>query len=221
MPKDATNSPVANFDRLARAYRWMEYLSFGPMLERCRFRHLDACRDARRALVLGDGDGRFTARLLAENQELQADVVDASTAMLSQLRNRVANNGTRLRTFHADIRCFAPADSEYDMVATHFFLDCLTQQETASLIERIVPNLTPNAIWLVSEFAIPKRGWRRPAARLLIQWLYFAFSKLTGLHVRRIPDYSTALAHNGLQRLQQVHFLGGLLVAELWGRKHL
>src|SRR6185437_1080687 len=63
--------PVRNdtpkFDRLARVYRWMEWLSFGPYLSRCRRAFLPQLRDARRALVLGDGDGRFTAALLRRN----------------------------------------------------------------------------------------------------------------------------------------------------------
>ena len=43
------------------------------MLERCRFRFLSQCSQARHVLVLGDGDGRFTAHLLAANPTLQVD----------------------------------------------------------------------------------------------------------------------------------------------------
>jgi len=46
---------VCCFDRIARLYRPLEYLSFGPMLERCRFHHLAAIRNCRRALVIGAG----------------------------------------------------------------------------------------------------------------------------------------------------------------------
>ncbi len=66
----------SNFDRIARPYRWLEYLSFGPMLERCRFYRIPQLTAARRALVLGDGDGRFLARLLTCNPEVQVDAVD-------------------------------------------------------------------------------------------------------------------------------------------------
>ena len=62
-----------DFNRIARPYRWLEYLSFGPLLERCRFHRLPQMVDAKRALVLGDGDGRFLARLLRKNPQIQAD----------------------------------------------------------------------------------------------------------------------------------------------------
>ena len=67
---------AADFNRIAPAYRWLEYLSFGPMLERCRFYRLALLADRRRALVIGDGDGRFLARLMRQNAQLEAEAVD-------------------------------------------------------------------------------------------------------------------------------------------------
>lgn len=216
----AHDRDTPNFDRLAHAYRWMEYLSFGPMLERCRFHFLPECFDARQALVLGDGDGRFTARLLASNPKVEIDAIDCSAAMLKQLRQRAVaaatTGSTRLQTTQADLREFTPGRGEYDLVVSHFFLDCLTEDEVAALVERTAPHLTANACWLVSEFAIPEQGWRRGAARLLVRSLYFAFGVMTHLRVRKIPDYSSILMRNGFRLQQQTRFVGGLLVAEIW-----
>jgi SAM-dependent methyltransferase len=216
--RDARITP--DFNSLARIYRWMEYLSFGPMLERCRFQFLSACVNARRALVLGDGDGRFTARLLATNSSIQIDAVDASISMLAQLeiraRQATKDAAARLNTFHADLRCFTPALTGYDLVVSHFFLDCLTDEEVAALVRRTVPHLTPDVTWLVSEFAIPPKGWRRICACALVRFLYFAFDKMTQLHVQKIPDYGRILASNGFQCREQATLLGGLLVAEVW-----
>ena len=66
-------APPPDFDRLARLYRWMEYLTFGPWLQRCRSAFLGGIANSRRALVLGDGDGRFTARLLADCPAIRID----------------------------------------------------------------------------------------------------------------------------------------------------
>ena len=212
-----------NFDPLARLYRWMEYFSFGPMLERCRFHFLPECFDARQALLLGDGDGRFTARLLGSNQKVQVDAIDSSGAMLHQLEHRAGAASTtgpaRLRTLHSDIRDAILDRGEYDLVVSHFFLDCLTDDEIAALIEDILPYMTPDATWLVSEFAIPEQGWRRNAARVLVRLLYFAFGIMTRLQVRKIPDYSSILTRSGFRLQQQNRLLGGLLVTEVWMRK--
>jgi SAM-dependent methyltransferase len=88
-------SPAApNFDSLARPYRWMEYLTFGSALQRCRTHFLPQlsgrCPALGTALILGDGDGRFLARLLAANPHLSVDAVDTSAAMLRQLTRRAA-----------------------------------------------------------------------------------------------------------------------------------
>ena len=51
-----------NADRIARSYRWLEYAAFGVALERARFDFLRCAAEARRVLILGEGDGRFLAR---------------------------------------------------------------------------------------------------------------------------------------------------------------
>jgi ubiquinone/menaquinone biosynthesis C-methylase UbiE len=212
-----------NFDSVARAYRWLEYFSFGRMLERCRFHFLARCSHARHALVLGDGDGRFTARLLTANSTVQVDAVDASPAMLAILRERAraccADAGTRIQTVQADIRRFRPTDKDYDLVVSHFFLDCLTDGEVTALIERLSPRTSRNAIWLVSEFSVPEKGWRRWGARMAIRSLYFVFFVLTGLQVRKIPNYTKVFDDNGFHLAERAAYLGEMLIAEVWERR--
>ncbi len=217
------NTDTPNFDSLARAYRWLEYFSFGHMLERCRFHFLKRCLHARYALVLGDGDGRFTARLLALNPTVTIDAVDASPAMLAILRKRARQSSreadARLSTTEADIRRFTPPGHDYDLVISHFFLDCLTDDDLTTLIARLSPRMTKDAIWLVSEFCVPEEGWRRLGARMVIRSLYFAFAILTRLRVRRIPNYTQAFHHKGFHPVDKASYLGGMLVAEVWKRR--
>lgn len=218
-PADALRADLPRFDHVAHLYQAMEYLSFGTMLERCRFHFIPALTHCRRALVIGDGDGRFLARLLKAAPQLHADAVDASGAMLRLLAARVEGAGAagRLTTFRADARRFDPPDIHYDLVATHFFLDCLTEEEADALIARIRSRLTPGAQWVISEFQIPAGGWLRSAlARGVIAFLYAAFRLLTGLRVRRIPPWHALLERHGFQRGASRTWLGGLLVSELW-----
>lgn len=209
-------APPVNFDRIARPYRWLEYLSFGPMLERCRFCRLSELVSARRALILGDGDGRFLARLLATNPQLQADVVDKSPAMLRLLYARIAAIGAQHRvTLHeADAFIFFPTGT-YDLVVTHFFLDCLSTEQVLLLGQTIRPHLAPNAQWLVSEFAIPS-GFAALPARLIVSTLYLAFRLITGLRTQSLPDHAAALATSGFNLRNRITFLRGLLISEVW-----
>src|SRR6202012_3359002 len=101
---------------------WLEGLTFGRTLERCRTHFLPRLADRRSALVLGDGDGRFLAQLLASNPALHADAVDTSTAMLRLLARRAHANATRLQIHQTDALTFTPT-RPYDLIVTHFFLD--------------------------------------------------------------------------------------------------
>jgi SAM-dependent methyltransferase len=205
-----------DFDTIARPYRWLEYLSFGPMVERCRYHRLPELAGAQRALVLGDGDGRFLARLVSQNPQIRADVVDLSPAMLRLLTDRVAKVGgeDRITQHCVDAREFTPS-GDYDLVVTHFFLDCFTTAEVHDLTARIRRHLPPGARWVVSEFAIP-RGPLSILARLIVRSLYAAFRLLTGLKTHRLPDYAAALRSCSLALVSRHHWLLGVMVSEIW-----
>jgi SAM-dependent methyltransferase len=207
---------AAEFNGIARAYRWLEYFSFGPMLEVCRYYRLGQLADCRRALVIGDGDGRFLARLMRQNAHLEAEAVDSSSSMLRLLEQRVvvAGAGDRLTVHCADARGFSPS-GDYDLAATHFFLDCLTTEEVIALAERIRSRLLPGAVWIVSDFAIP-RGVLALPARLIVSLLYAVFGLLTGLEVRRLPRHGAAFRSAGFSLVDRKQWLGGLLCSEVW-----
>ena len=209
--------PTPDFSPLAPLYRWMEWLSFGPFLHRARCAFLSDLTHTANALILGDGDGRFTAALLRANPLVQIDAVDASPAMLQALRHRAGPNAGRVHCHAADARNFQPqSDEPYDLVVTHFFLDCLSTEEIRELAATIRPNLAPGAIWLLSEFAVPPTRYGRIFARPLVSLLYSAFGLLTGLRIRRLPDHPSALIGSGFTLHSRRTFLGTLLIAEKW-----
>jgi len=206
-----------DFDSLARAYRWMEWASFGPLLGLCRSAFLPRLAHCRCALVLGDGDGRFTARLLRENSIIRVHAVDASSLMLAALRRRAGQDADRLTTACADIRVWeAATHAQFDLIVTHFVLDCFTTQEVREIAMRVETAVTPGALWVVSEFAVPSGLFGRLVARPIVHGLYFAFGILTGLDLRDLPDYAAALRDGGFKRIENRSRLGGLLVSELW-----
>lgn len=220
-------SAPADFDRLAGPYRWMEFASFGPVLWWCRCAFLGELGDRRRVLVLGDGDGRFTARLLRENPAVEVDAVDASPAMLRALVRRAGRNADRVRTHAADARNWRPAEgwdstpagamgAPFDLIVTHFFLDCFTTGEVEMLARRMRRLGTGSLVWVVSEFAVPPGWYGRLIARPLIRALYAVFNWLTGLTVLDLPDYAYALRKAGFTRRKQRRWLWGLLVSEVW-----
>jgi ubiquinone/menaquinone biosynthesis C-methylase UbiE len=217
--KDANTQRPVNFDRLARPYRWLEYMSFGPWLARCRNSRLLHLIDVSHALLLGDGDGRFLARLLETNSTVTADVVDSSRSMLAILERRVRRSGPQARRriclHHADALEWNPT-GRYDLIVSHFFLDCFSTHQLEQLFDAVLPHALPGAQWVISEFAIPRNAFAAYLARRIIRLLYQVFGWTTGLPVRALPDYATGLFRRGLVLSHERRYLAGLLRTQVW-----
>jgi SAM-dependent methyltransferase len=209
-----------NCDRIARWYRPLEYLVFGRALEKRRFEYLGRVGEVRKALILGDGDGRFTAEFVKRNPLVLVDSVELSARMLALAQARLRRfklNSERVRFLQADARTI-DLEGEYDLIVTHFFLDCFAGEELRSLVGCVSARCVPRGRWLVSEFSLPAAGVRRVAAAALIWVMYLFFWVATGLRVNRLPDYAPVLAANGFRIVRQSSAAGGLLVSELWER---
>jgi len=208
---------TTDFSRIARAYRWMEYASFGTLLERTRYFRLPLLQHSQRALILGDGDGRFLARLTRANPGIAVDSVDCSRGMirLAQARsNPVA--AERVNWHQADARIWRPPNCSYDLVVTHFFLDCFSNDEVQQLVGQLLPYLAQDGVWINSDFVIPQRGWMRWPSRIIVRGLYVAFFFLAGLRTQRLPDDASALQCAGLILEHRDSLAGGLLKSEVW-----
>ena len=196
-----------NCDRIAGVYRWIEYLAFGGELERRRLRYLPEVVAARRALVLGDGDGRFLAAFTRLSQA-SVDCVDSSSRMLDLARHRVGAD--RARFSCADALTLPLAPSSYDLIVTHFFLDCFGEDDLNRLIDRITRASLPGALWLISEFRQPV--WARP----LLAAMYLFFRATTRLENRSLVDHHPLLRQRGYRLLHEEVSRGGLIASELW-----
>jgi ubiquinone/menaquinone biosynthesis C-methylase UbiE len=200
-----------NCDPIARWYRWLEYFGFGRALERRRYAFLPQIRGARRALVLGEGDGRFLVKLVEQNRGASIDYVDLSARMLALARQRA---GDSVHYIHGDALSIPLPASEYDLVVTHFFLDCFNESDARKLIARVAAATRPGALWLISEFAESNA-----LARGSIKILYAFFRLTTGLQTRRLVDHGTLLREQGFILTCSQSSRAGMLVSELWRRR--
>jgi len=209
-----------NCDRLARYYEMLERLTFGRRLEKRRFAFLAEAEAAERALLCGDGDGRFLAELLRVNARARVDFVDLSWGMIAIAERRVAKMGEsfheRVRFFACDVMEFEPEAGGYDLISAHFFLDCFSEAEIGAVVGRIAGWGARDARWVVSEFCEAETILSRVWTRAVIRGLYAAFRLTTGLRVRRLPDYAAALAERGFRLRKRETDLGGLLCSGVW-----
>lgn len=203
----------ASFDRVAKIYRWGEYLSFGPLLAMTRRAHVQALAGVRHAVVLGDGDGRFTEFAMRTHPALRVTGVDISPAMLQLLERRCAAYEDRLTTVEANVTHGVDLRG-YDAAVAHFFLDCLSDEQVDALIARA----GDVRVWVVSDFQVPD-GVLRVPAKLMVRALYLAFRVLAGLRTQRLPRWRGAMERNGFTRGEQRKYLGGILFSEVWRRE--
>jgi SAM-dependent methyltransferase len=206
------------FDWLAPHYARVEAVTYGGLLQWCRTALLADVADARRVLILGEGDGRFLAAFLAANRVASVDVVDASPAMVALARRRVAADA-RVRWHVADARRLDWPAGAYDLIVTNFWLDCFPAAELGRLLPRLAGALEPGGRWLIGDFAVPPGTWvRRAAARAALAGMYAAFRLTTRIPAGRLADPGPVLRAAGLEVVRAERRLGGFLAATLWRR---
>lgn len=208
-----------SFDRLAPVYRPMEAVLAGDKLQRCRLTHLAKTQSARRALLLGEGHGRFIVPLLQSNSTVQVTCVDASAGMLEQTRQAMQRAGLsaeRVQLVHADALSWEPAEPGFDLISTHFFLDCFTSAQLDQLVAKIKSLSAPKAHWLISDFCAPDQGLARIRARLILWSMYRFFRLATKLPASHLTDYTPILEQHGFQLEARAVYEWGLLRGDCW-----
>jgi ubiquinone/menaquinone biosynthesis C-methylase UbiE len=218
-----------NCDGIAPFYVWIERVAFGKRLERHRVAFLESAEGARRALVLGDGDGRFVTALAVKYPGLAIDCVELSGKMVALARKRLGEGGGRgVRFVQGDaLKAALPCPclggggaglSSYDIVYSHFFLDCFSTEQVAMLARRIAEVSGPVARWVISDFREAESGWRKVFTAAWIKTMYVFFKLATQLEQQQLPDHRSALKEHGFQLREERRSLAGLIVSECWQR---
>ena len=207
-----------NFDRIAPLYRWLEWMAFGSQLQRARIALVGEIGPVQRVLVVGEGDGRFLAEFVRVHPSAAIDCVEASGRMIALARKR--RELRRVRFVQADIREVALPVDHFDLIVTHFVLDCFDAESLTALIPKLATSARPEAHWLVADFCQPPRGgWRRLRARFLISFMYRFFRVTAGLEARSLVDYHGLLQSAGFG-LTKSHFsLNEMVRSECWRRE--
>jgi len=212
-----------SFDRLAVIYQALETLSFGGRLQACRIAGLSWIEAPRKALLLGEGNGRFLQGLLDRFPESHIHVMDASPAMLSQARQRVERHQPedldRVHFEEARLPDTPLEPGAYDLLVTNFFLDCFDGEGLARLLPDLGRCLTSHGLWLHADFHQPETGWRRLRARIWLAVMYRFFALTTDLEARRLQDPHPMLRDMGWECLRSARMDQDFLQASLWRRR--
>jgi hypothetical protein len=132
--------------------------------------------------------------------------------------NRSGLDDAWVRFVQKDALTWQPPGAVFDLVVTNFFLDCFRRDELEGLVAKVAASATNQAQWLLSDFCLPERGWRRARARVVLALMYRFFRCATGLRASRLtpPDGFLQAAGFRLMHRRLANF--GLAHAELWLR---
>jgi Methylase involved in ubiquinone/menaquinone biosynthesis len=212
-----------SFDRVAPHYRWLETIAFGTALQRARTFFLDETATAKRVLIVGEGNGCFLLDLLMHSTSAQVDCVDASAAMLDLARHRVERHLPsslhRVEFIHSAIEDWLTTEYRYDLIVTHFVLDCFPLRPLQDVIAKLAQAATPAATWLLTDFDYPSARVRRQCARLWIAAMYLFFRVSAGIEARSLINPSPFLRAHGFSCVQQKTFHCGMVKSEVWKRR--
>lgn len=213
---------VSGYDRIARCYRLLELIAFGHALERARFRHFEHLRGRKRILLLGDGDGRALALACKLAPDARIESLDISAGMIARAARRLSEaDHARVTWRHEDALTAEYPKNTYDAVVTLFFFDCFSSGQVKTLIDRLRPALTADAVWLEADFALPARGWMRLRARVWLTLMYVFFHWQTGLAVRELPPVEILLKTSEFQCIAEAAWQGGFLRSTVFARPSL
>ena len=204
-----------NCDRIAPLYEWFENAAFGGRLQAHRVAYLDAASGKQRALVLGDGDGRFTEALAARYPAMPIDSIEMSAGMVAQAGKRLSSN-SQVRVIQDDVFRVDLAVASYDVVFSHFFLDCFEIDLVNRLIQQVSESLVPGGVWVISDFRQGRTGWKRFYTGAWLRTMYMFFRLVTGLKTSRLPEYRDRLSIAGFSMSREWVSMGGLIASELW-----
>jgi len=224
-----------SFDTLAPWYCTMELVAAGGIMQRCRTEFLAETRSCRRALLLGEGPGRFLRVLLRANPRVEVTCVERSPGMIAEARSQLTGSELdQVRFVQADALAWQPltpsltpvresdvaasqqSPAPFDLIVTHFFLDCFRPEELQALVAKIAASATADARWLIADFREPEKGWRRWRARAVLTLLYAFFRVAAGLSASRLTPADAFLQSAGF-RLQDRRLANfGFVHSDLW-----
>lgn len=210
---------IVNFDRVARIYRTLETIAFGRALQRARIRWLREVSGTKRALIVGEGDGRFLCELLKTHPDLEVDCIEASGRMIELARCPLKQGRAdvaHVHFFQTDILTWSP-QGKYDLIVTHFVLDCFNEAELETIVMKLGLAAEANAIWLLADFRIPTTGALTAyRAKLWIRLMYLFFRITAGLRTAELIDPSPYLRAAAFSLTNEELTRCGMIKSQVW-----
>jgi len=211
-----------SFDQLARYYGILETSTAGGKMQRCRVAFLDDIAVPHKVLLAGEGHGRFLCACASRFPDAMIVVVDSSAEMLQVAGNelnKLESAHAHVEFVHSDVLLWEAPAGGFDLIVTHFFLDCFPSDSLSKLVAHLGELASPDAHWLLADFQIAPTRWAGLRCRIIMGMLYRFFRIVCGLKVNSLASPDEDLEKAGFHRHRQITSEWGLLKSEWWQRQ--
>lgn len=131
-------------------------------------------------------------------------------------RNRLGAQG--IEFLQADVLEWSPPEREFDLIVTHFFLDCFRAEQIQAIVNKLATAARQRAAWLIADFQAPEFGFQRMRAHLILNAMYLFFRIATRLPATVFTRPDPFLSHNEFVLNERHVSEWGLLHTDLWQR---
>jgi len=209
-----------NFDGVASSYLFLETITFGNQLQKCRTSMISHLTNSKRALVLGEGNGRFLEAFCKANPLAEILVIDESPRMLDLAKRRIANANPPINN-QIEFRCanvfeILPLTGTFDLIVCNFFLDCFTSSEIGQLLGLFRQMLFGEGLLVVGDFRKPHSIFGKIIGEFILKFMHVFFQKTAGISATQLTDLHTILLERSFQKAVEKKLFFGFLNSSIW-----
>jgi len=123
-----------------------------------------------------------------------------------------------VRFLHQDITSWIAPEHHYDLLVTHFFLDCFAETQLTAIVSKLARTTTGSGCWLLADFCVPAERVARLPAQVWLAVMYQFFRVTARIDARQLIDPTPFMRGEGFALAGQHSFRKGMLKSEMWRR---
>ena len=208
-----------DFSILSPIYDFLGSIVFFGALHRSQIYFLDQLKKPDRALIIGGGTGRFLVDLLKSEKVKNITYVDISAGMFAKAKKKVSALGKENQVEFICGGLEAVPDRQYDLICTHYFLDCFEEEELCLMLSKLRGLLSKEGEWHFTDFYLDESS--SFIKTKFVGFLYFFFRILCGLKVKKLPDFKKLFNGTELKGETEKYFFRGLLRTAIYKSQSL
>ena len=135
--------------------------------------------------------------------------------MLARARKRVERLDG-INFICADALAWTAPEGAFDLIVTHFFLDCFRAEQLELLIAGLARAAGPRANWLLADFRTAPAGMARFRSRVILWLMYRFFCAATQMPATTLTPPDAFLERHGFRLRERVVYDWGLLHSDRW-----